>query len=305
MSVPPTHNAVPPFTTAEATSLAFWRELGPEFTIEGEGEVPTADLPDTAMLLRVLRDEGYVNAPGVLPAACIARLRVGVQRLHHRGIPAVFAFVYDDYWQIFRSLAPFLAAVLGDGYRALPDLWAWHVVPSNAAAGWVPHRDRAVPTLQADNTPNSLTVWLPLTDATPLNGCMYVLPAPFDPDLHRPGVSAKNEFHFSGDQVQNIRALPATAGSLLAWNQSLVHWGGRASNLGTNPRCSIALQFQRGDVPPFEKPLLDPNVLPSFHDRIGLIGQLIAVFSGFVPFPPETRMLARALEWKYRRRTTA
>lgn len=219
--------------------------------------------------------------------------------LHEHGIPPPFAFVYDEFWQIFRSLEPFLSHVLGAGYRMLPDLWVWYVLPSNRASGWVPHRDRVVPTLQPDNTPNSLTVWLPLTAATPLNGCMYVLPAAYDPDLHNPGVSVGSKFHFTDENVQNIRALPAPAGSLLAWNQALVHWGGRASDLGTAPRCSIALQFQRGDVPALEDMLLDPHVLPSLEERVGLIGRLITVFSGFLSFPPEVRVLATALEWKY------
>lgn len=52
--------------------------------------------------------------------------------------------------------------------------------PSDQGAGWGPHRDRVQPTLDEDNSPHSLTVWLPFTDATPLNGCMYVLPAHHD-----------------------------------------------------------------------------------------------------------------------------
>jgi hypothetical protein len=290
-------------TASAAGDAGFWRELSPELTIEGHAAAPLAKLPDAASVLRILRDEGYINTRDVFDPTDIARLCEGVRRLHTCGIPPVFAFAYDEYWQIFRSLKPFLSNVLGGDYRMLPDLWAWFVPPSNQAAGWVPHRDRAVPTLQPDNTPNSLTVWIPLTDATPLNGCMYVLPARFDPDLHTPSVSAKNEFFFAGENVQNIRALPATAGSLLAWNQSLVHWGSRASDLGAEPRCSIALQFQRGDIPPLESALRNPHTLPSLHERIGLIGRLITVFSGFLAFPPEVRLLARALEWKYWRRS--
>ncbi len=286
-------------TTGEATSLGFWRELCPDLTIEGDSEAPSASLAGLDALSRVLREEGYINEPNVIPLAFVERLREGVRRLFESNIPPAFAFVYDEYWQVYRSLAPFLTATLGENYRMLPDLWAWYVQPSNAAAGWKPHRDRTAATIEADNRPNSLTVWLPLTNTSPLNGCMYVLPAHLDRDLQAPTMPENGEYHFSGDALQNIRALPATAGSLLAWNQSLLHWGSRASQLGANPRCSIALQFQRGDRPPFEQPLLDPHALLSFQERIGLIGHLIRIFSHFLTLTPEMRCLGSALDWKY------
>ena len=293
------HHANQPFTSAEATSPVFWRELVPDLSIDGGGASPPLMRAEFDSLLPALHDEGYVNTPGVFAPAFVARLHEGIRVLHAHGIPPPFAFVYDEYWRIFQSLAPFLVAVLGENYRVLPDLWAWYVQPSNTSAGWTPHRDRPRSTLAADNRPNSLTVWLPLTDTTPLNGCIYVLPAHLDPDIRRPEATANNKFNFPSETLQNIRALPATAGSLLAWNQSLLHWGSRASRLGFAPRCSIALQFQRGELPPFEKPLLDPTALPPFHDRLGLIGQLIVGFSGFLSFQPEIRLLGNALRWKY------
>lgn len=286
-------------TANQAASMAFWRELCPSLPIEGNGGIPRAHLGMLDQLSRTLNEEGYVNEPGVLPQPLITRLAEGVRCLHERGIPPAFAFVYDDFWQVFRSLAPFLSATLGQDYRMLPDLWAWYVPPANEAAGWKPHRDRSVATVTADSRPTALTVWLPLTDATPLNGCMYVLPAHLDPGLQASIVPETGEYNFAGDVLQNIRALPAPAGSLLAWNQSLLHWGARASRLGSHPRCSIALQFQRGDLPPFEAPLLDPHTLPTFHERIGLIGHLIRVFSGFLVLTPEMRCLGAALDWKF------
>jgi hypothetical protein len=293
------HHAQQPFTSAEATSSAFWCELAPGLSIEGGGAAPSFQLRDFDSLVLTLCDEGYINTPGAFAPTIVAGLHDGIRRLHARGIPPAFAFVYDEYWRIFQSLALFLVRVLDENYRVLPDLWAWYVPPSDDAAGWVPHRDRPRATFAVDNRPNSLTVWLPLTDSTPLNGCIYVLPAHHDPDIRRSEAIVDHQFSIPGDRLQNIRALPAPAGSLLAWNQSLLHWGSRASRLGSGPRCSIALQFQRGDLPPFEKPLLDPAALPSFHDRLGLIGHLIVGFSGFLSFPPELRMLATALRWKY------
>lgn len=288
-----------PPTTAEATSADFWRELCPALSIEGPATSPLARLPAANSALVLLREEGYIHAPDVFTDADTERLYDGIRRLVERGIPPPFAFVYDEYWSVFRGLSAFLLATLGDNYRMLPDVWAWHVHPSEDAAGWVPHRDRSGVTVDPDNSPHSLTVWLPLTDATPLNGCMYVLPARHDPDLRTANRPEDGVYRFAGDTLQNIRALPATAGSLLAWNQSLLHWGSRASHLGTHPRCSIAAQFQRGDLPPLERPLFDPTTPPSFADRLGLLGHLFCVFSGFLGLPPEIRVVATALNWKY------
>ncbi|MEY2879758.1 MAG: hypothetical protein RLZZ15_2138 [Verrucomicrobiota bacterium] len=297
--VPPPRRS---FTPNEASTADFWRQLCPDLALEGNVSPPAARLDDLAGLGRLVREEGYVNTPGVLDPAAVARTRSGVERLAARGIPPVFAWVYDECWLLYRSLQPFLAHVLGADYRMLPDVWAWFVKPSNDAAGWVPHRDRSAQTFDDDGSARALTVWLPLTDTTPLNGCIYILPPHVDPGLHAAGgplEPADGKYHFAGDAVQNIRALPAPAGSLLAWHQSLLHWGSRASRLGANPRCSIAAQFQRADVAPYETPLLDPHVLPPFSQRLGLIGHLICMFSGFLSLPPETRALGTALQWKY------
>jgi len=285
--------------------MEFWLQLCPGFSIGSRPAAPASRLPDLGPLLAVLREEGYVQAPDVFVPADVARLQDGIRRLVGQGILPAFAFVYDEYWHIFQSLSAFLSAALGPGFQMLPDLWAWYVPPSNEAAGWQPHRDRSGAAIRPDNSPDSLTVWLPLTDATPLNGCMYVLPARHDPNLHAVTLPENGVFQLAGESLQNIRALPATAGSLLAWNQALLHWGGRASHLGAHPRCSIAAQFQRGDLPAFERPLLNPQAPPSFAERIGLIGHLICGFSGFLALPAELRVLAAALDWKHWRASAA
>ncbi|MEY2879803.1 MAG: hypothetical protein RLZZ15_2183 [Verrucomicrobiota bacterium] len=291
----------PRFTAAEATSVAFWRELCPALTIEGGGEIPPARLPALATLREAIRLEGYINAPDVLPLPAIARLRGAIETLHGRGIPPAFAFVYDEFWQIFRSLAPYLAEVLGTDYRALPAFWAWYVEPTDAASGWVPHRDRPTARIGPDNIPESLSVWLPLTEATPLNGCMYVVPAPWDDHFKHREAPTQRLTTLEGAQLQNIRALPAAPGALLSWNQALFHWGGRASKLGTGPRCSISVEFQRGDIAPLASPLIHPEALLPFRARLGLVGHL---FRAYTPFhrvtTPEIVALAAALEWKFR-----
>ena len=56
-----------------------------------------------------------------------------------------------------------------------------YIDPAHSKKGWVPHRDRRNMSFRADGAPEYATVWLALTEATPLNGCMHILPANFDP----------------------------------------------------------------------------------------------------------------------------
>ncbi|MET0593184.1 MAG: phytanoyl-CoA dioxygenase family protein, partial [Polyangiaceae bacterium] len=232
-------------TAADAENISYWRELEPSLSIEGTSSPDAFTFGEIPALMEQLRFEGYVNVPGVLPEKLVAAMRNCIANLHARSIPLAFAFVYDEAWQVFQGLATFIEAALGNGYRALPDFWVWHVVAAESSHGWGPHRDRVQPTLDRNNMPHSLTVWVPFTDATPLNGCIYMLPAHLDDRFKQRVWDGDGNNHVL--QPQNIRALPATAGSLLAWNQGVLHWGGRASRLAAGPRSSAAFEFQRGD----------------------------------------------------------
>jgi hypothetical protein len=59
------------------------------------------------------------------------------------------------------------------------------------------------------------------------------------------GQSAKIQFPLHG-----VRALPAPAGSLLAWYGNTIHWGSTCSRYASNPRKSIALTFRRAATTP-------------------------------------------------------
>ncbi len=277
----------------EALSIDFWKRLEPALNIEGGAATPEFPVPDPATLNACLRFEGYVNVPDVLPPPLVERARKCVENLHGRDIPVPFAFVFDELWQAFQGLSKFLEAALDGAYQALPAFWVWYVAPKEAASGWAPHRDRPIPTVDADNSPHSLTVWLPFTDATPLNGCVYMLPAHLDERFERrdwQGAGVNTVKH-----VQDVRALPATAGSMLAWNQGVLHWGGRASQLSPIPRVSAAFEFQRGDKPPFSAPLLDAKRLPPFRQRLALIGKQLLQYRHMHPLSLGLAELAETL----------
>jgi hypothetical protein len=284
-------------TSDRAESVDFWRTFRPELGIEANRPRPNFDLGDVTQLMANLRVEGYVNVPNVLPGPTFGALRDCIAELFEQKIPLAFAFVYDEFWLAFQGVSKFIEAALGPGYRALPDFWVWHVPASEDATGWGPHRDRTEPTLEPDNTPHSLTVWLAFTDATPLNGCIYVLPAHLDERFKRRKWDGSDNTMVP--QLQNIRALPASAGSMLAWNQGLLHWGGRASGLARGPRASAAFEFQRGDKPPFNEPLLDPLHAPPFHERLGLIGKQVLQYQHMYPLSADVQRIAELLKGKY------
>jgi hypothetical protein len=286
-------------TAKDAESRDFWRSLAGSLSIEGSAQAPKAEVGDLKQLQNDLRREGYVQVEGAFSPEQIAPLRAVVSALFERKIPLPFLFVFDEPWQLFQGLAPFLSTTLGEGYRALPDFWVWHVVPNESAAGWGPHRDRVQPTLDRDNNPYTLTVWLPFSDATPLNGCIYALPAHLDERFKRRVWDGddNNVVH----NPQDVRALPAKAGSLLAWNQAILHWGGRASRLAREPRISAAFEFQRGDRPSFNTPLLDPKSIPPFQRRLGLIGKQVLQYQHMYPLTPDVAAVAQSLFDKHMR----
>lgn len=68
------------------------------------------------------------------------------------------------------------------------DMLAWLIDPRNDGAGFAPHRDRQpddVPaSFRADGSAKLATCWVPLTDATTANSCLYVLPRGQDPGYY-------------------------------------------------------------------------------------------------------------------------
>jgi hypothetical protein len=206
-------------------------------------------------------------------------------------LPPVFIFMFDETWACFFRLHPVLASLLGTEYRALPDFWTWHIDPAKQESGWKPHRDKGQVALASDGSPLSLTVWIPLSDANPLNGCMYVVPANADPTYRTP---QEKILHVLPTKV---RAVPAKPGEYLCWNQALYHWGAPASPFGTEPRISMALEFQRGDIAPFNTPLLKPLTYPDFGSRQALIAKQVLQYRHMYAAPePLIEIASRMLE---------
>lgn len=277
-----------PHSNAQLLSQDFWSKLVPELSALPHNQVERLEFSDEtrAGYRKLLIREGYVQMPPLLPPELIQRLKACVQKLHAEGLPPVFGFVYADFWELFMRMQPWLAYVLGDGYRQLPDFWVWRVDHQSEDRGWKPHRDKPMHTLDDEGMPLSVTTWVPLSDATTLNGCMYLLPAHYDP-MHPRQPTGK------GFELQDVRALPADAGSILCWNQKVFHWGGRSSGRAPEPRISVAFEFQRGTVAPYNTPLMDPLQVPDFQTRLRLIAKQLLQYKHMYGLAPHLEEFAR------------
>lgn len=279
---------------AELKDPAFWRDLGAGLHV-GDAEFFRTIQPlglgseVTSKLGALLRVEGYFQLPPPNWRLPLDQMVALVKTLDDRKLPLPFAFIYDEFWALYFRLDGLLKALLGPGYLRLPDFWTWLVDPQRNQSGWEAHRDKGWQALFPDRSPKSLTIWIPLTNATPLNGCMYVVPADRDP------VYGTEKDTTWCHKLSDVRALPAEAGSVLCWTQALLHWGSSTSRRERNPRVSVAFEFQSGEVPPMNQPLTKPNEIPQFEFRLRLIGKQILQYKHMYPLSPEIEAIALQL----------
>ena len=262
---------MPAIDISRLMDRGMWQAFLPHLHIEDAAnlqEPPTSalDAATAAAIREQFKTEGYIHASNFDWGVDMNAMAQAVLSLAAAGAPPVFAFVYDEFWLPFRRLKPLYELLLGN-YAMLPDVWMWKVDPKKNEAGWPPHRDKGRGSLFPDRSPKSLTAWIPLTTATPLNGCIYVLPAMFDPVY---GTEQDNDYKMA---LPHVRALPAKPGDFLMWTHALLHWGSQSSPRAPENRISMAIEFQRVDVPPYREPLLNPDKLLTFESRLALIAR--------------------------------
>jgi len=218
---------------------------------------------------------GYLHLQPVFDADELGALREGIVALGQVGLPPVFIYLYDQPFALFARLHHLIGHFLGSRFALLPNFWAWNIPLRQGARGWPAHQDcqaqTRFPSGDGGDVLMSLSLWIPLTDATLDNGCMSVLPR-------------SNEHHYELplDDPACIRAehgvaLPAKAGSVLGWPQDLYHWSNpvteNASKKVMEPRLSLSLEFQNPAFDPLVAPLLDVAHPPSFETRLELVRQ--------------------------------
>jgi hypothetical protein len=287
---------------AKARSATYWEGLNPSLSVGRDGAA--TDLEGAPLgprrrtrVAEQFRADGYFEVTGVLSRPALRRMRRAVEVLRGEGWPAVFAFVYDEFWLVTRvpSLVRLLSAILGPGYRQVSDAWSFYVPAVRGAAGFPPHSDAgALP-----DPRSRLTLWVPLSDAALDNGCVYVIPRRRVAE----GVAAR--FSSGGDVsradtvalLQASRAVPARPGAILGWDHGLIHWGSVCGGAG-EPRVSIGTAFlAEGASPrPDEFPLFDPrSTLPTFAQRLRLIARMFPYYEGREPLVARYLDLAKRL----------
>jgi hypothetical protein len=275
------------------TERSFWLSLAPALRIEDRSSfngIRAWDAGrDGASLTTELDRDGYVHLPRCQGEDRTRPMADAVIRLVESGIPAPFCMVFDEFWLPAFSLSKIVTVALGGSYQLLPDFWIWHIDPSKGETGWSPHRDKDYRALFPDRRPKAVTAWLALSDAGPLNSCMYIVPADRDPTY---GTERDGEWTFA---YPDIRALPAASGDVYLWNQAVLHWGSHASPRAARPRISMAFEFQRADVAPYNQPLISPTTILRFEDRLKLIGKQVIQYSHMYPVTAEMEAAARAL----------
>lgn len=203
-----------------------------------------------------------------------ARLCKGLRKLKAAGFAPAFIYIFDEAWIAIERQWRLLGAVLtsdcdGDGdvtTTVLEPSMGAHVLsrpvaPHGAAEDGVasscttelqrhtfiggsfskPHRDHSSnECFDDDGRPTLLSLWLPVTDVTTDNGCMFVIPRESDPLLHRPEHPRHLAPHKGLDVGAAIALAPTCRGCGLAWHGSLVHWGGQCASFAeAEPRAAL------------------------------------------------------------------
>ncbi len=255
----------------------YWRELCPQVPFDSS-QVVVETSPVNHQLVKdcasQLSSRGYFKAGPLIPESTIASMRQCVETVRKAGWPPVFAFLYDSFWAVTRVpfMVEFLDAVLGAEFNIIMSRsWCYYIPPARGAGGWTPHAD-------AYSSPaHRLTLWIPLTDATLDNGCMYVVPKDFAYGSRAPKKERLRADTVSSDYwlelLHSCRALPAAAGSVLGWDPQTIHWGSKCHQPSA-PRISIGCEFvSKGVVPrPHVRDELFPGqpagLLPTFSQRL-------------------------------------
>ena len=260
---------------SRAVDPAYWSSLRGDvaaFDVAAAEEIP----PD---LGQTVDAEGYFVLPSLLPRTAAQRLRALVDSVRAAGWPAVFAYMYDEPWQLYRgeALRRIARATIGPDVAQTRFFWAHYVPPILEGRGWTPHADA---TLRTD--PKRLTIWVALTDATLDNGCMYVIPR------HRVDDAALEQFFdqstaFARDTtlrlLQSSRALPAPAGSVLGWEFRTIHWGSYCHRPGVEPRISLSAEIcSASDLRARGEDILPLDAVPHFATRLRYIAAAMKTY---------------------------
>lgn len=257
----------------------YWLNLVPEATISAStfidsSQVIKSDSQQIPRCRQSLIDQGYFQTGPILREEQLDRLLHCTSQIMKAGHPPAYALLYDDFFEILADLNPLLCGLLGEGYLMVPDEPDVYFIPTSPDFGGAePHRDtlRRHDMYDRDGLPAIINIWIPLTDATPDNSCMHVIPSHCDPDFKTPASDHALPDSIDSAMLQSVRALPARAGSVLGWSTELIHWGGQSSSGAETPRLSFAMYFQSSNTEKFHPTARPCPVKMTFEQRLYMI----------------------------------
>ena len=260
--------------------IEFWRSLCPDLTISesqsltsisNHGKNSTLRDDDWSVCKTTVNEDGYFAYDSWFDTDLIDRMAACFEKLEQQKIPCVFAFVYDEFWDMLLQLEPMLKDLIGD-YEILPAVWGWFVTHANQTA-FTPHRDQVRDILiEDDDHLDYLTIWIPLTDLNHLSSSICVFPASLDPEYE------DDTSDIQITNMQDIRSLQGKRGSVFCWTTQLAHWGTKQSAHGP-PRMSVGYFVQRAGAEPLEDMPLDLSVAMPLTQRLKIIGQQIIYYA--------------------------
>jgi hypothetical protein len=214
-------------------------------------------------------------ARATLPCAPadIAAMRDAVVAVTGAGLPGVFAFAYDAFWQLanaLREVAAAFAEVPSTELALVPDVWAFHVPPGRAHRGWPMHRGIETSNRDARGRLRLVNTWVALSPATRASSCMYFVPLGRDP--HAPG--ALHELPDAG--LGEAREL--APGGALVWDANVAHWGGPSSDDAREARISVSYTFSTDEA----AEAVDVRTL-TFERRLAIVARQIVTYGARDP----------------------
>jgi hypothetical protein len=263
----PSNRTLPQGLAIATQSPEFWRRLAPELTIsdaQPRGTIKRSTAHSDRERTRLVND-GFLRLKQPGFQTNIDRISVAMDRIVTAGLPAAFIGVYDEVWSIIANLNGVLDGLFDSKSAMVPDFWASHTVSNT---GLTAGRRRAGNGVYGDGTPKNVTVWVPLTNATPDNGCVYVVPAGQDRNY------GKSNPERADASLPGIRALTADAGDALVWTGETYNWQARPDRYGEDgPLMSLTWEFQCRDLAPLEGLLIDSYPYIPFETRLALLAR--------------------------------
>lgn len=229
--------------------------------------------------------DGYAILAGAAPTELASRLADGVGSIVAAGLPAVLVYAFAEAWIVGEAVRARASALLGAPYALVEDLWAWRI-PRGSGRGWPPHRGVTAPLLDR-SAPELVNTWVALSDAAADRACMHLVPLGEDPGY-------PDALERCDAPLEAVRALPVTAGTALAWNANVLHWGGACAARAAGPRVSCSFTLVRGGTP-HEESWPTVRTMPDFTARMGVIAhQIVTYGEGQPDVGPDVLAWARA-----------